>query len=91
MRRQLPENVTFLYQTLAETEAPDITEAMREPEHDADYGSRDGYDPYFFEGVQVPMPRARDVSVLARLKKGGTKLKYQNFSILVHAARRLAL
>jgi endonuclease G len=78
----------------AETAAPesvDITEAMREPEHDIDYRRRPGYDPHFLEDVTVAIPRARDPSVLAPVKTGGTELKYQNFSILMHAARKLAL
>jgi DNA/RNA endonuclease G (NUC1) len=68
-----------------------LTEAMREPVHDDDYGSRAGYDPRFLSGVTVPLPSARDSSVLAPLKAGGTELRYENFSIRMHAARRLAL
>lgn len=68
-----------------------FTEAMREPEHDDNYSSRRGYDPRFLSNVTVPMPSVRDTSVLAPLKAGGTELRYQNFSIQMHAARRLAL
>jgi endonuclease G len=72
-------------------------EAMRMPFHDTDYASRTGYNPHFLNGargtreVEVPMPRAKDPSVLALVQGGGTVLNYQNFSICIHAKRRLAL
>lgn len=61
-----------------------------------DYAGRTGYDANFLSGgtnlpaVTVPMPDA-DAALLARLKAGGTRLDYQNFSIKMHASRRLAL
>ncbi|WP_109108956.1 DNA/RNA non-specific endonuclease [Azospirillum sp. TSO35-2] len=66
------------------------TERPVEPAHEEDFHTRNGYDPDFL-GVTVPMPAPRDPSVLAPLKAGGTRLDYQNFSILMHAERRLAL
>lgn len=74
-----------------ETVAEDTTERMVAPAHDTDYRGRRGYDPGFFGHIQVPMPKPRDPRVLARTKSGGTRLDYQNFSILMHAERRLAL
>jgi endonuclease G, mitochondrial len=62
-----------------------------------DYDDRTGYDENFLSGgtklppVVVPMPDAADETVLAPLKAGGTRLDYQNFSIKMHAKRRLAL
>nr|WP_298101447.1 DNA/RNA non-specific endonuclease [uncultured Shinella sp.] len=62
-----------------------------------DYDDRAGYDENFLSGgtklppVVVPMPEAADETVLAQLKTGGTRLDYQNFSIKMHAKRRLAL
>lgn len=68
------------------------TEGLAEPSHDGDYTNRRGYDPGFLDpGDDVPMPDAADQAVLARTKAGGSVLHYQNFSIRMHAARRLAL
>lgn len=66
-------------------------EGMVAPWHDTDYRRRQGYDAAFLGHVLVPMPKARDPNVLARLKAGRTQLDYQNFSVLMHAERRLAL
>ncbi|MGE3873860.1 MAG: DNA/RNA non-specific endonuclease [Parvibaculaceae bacterium] len=75
-------------------------EAMREPFRDGDFSSRRGYDPAFLNdpdqdpslgAVSVAMPEARDPRILARTKSGGDVLDYENFSIKMHAARRLAL
>jgi endonuclease G len=75
----------------AATEAGTSEERLLEPYRDTDYRTRRGYDENFL-GISVPMPTARNARVLARLKDGrGTELKYQNFSILMHAQRRLAL
>lgn len=75
-----------------------ITEAMVEPEHDADYSTRKGYDAGFLNDprqrlpkLSVPMPKAAATKVLARTRDGGTVLHYQNFSLCMHAERRLAL
>ena len=69
----------------------DIAERMVEPRHDPDYRGRRGYEPDFLGSVPVPMPTARSPEVLARTKAGGTRLDYQNFSVVMHAERRLAL
>lgn len=67
------------------------------PKSIADYDGYEGYDEKFLSGgtklapVVVPMPDAADQSVLAPLKAGGTQLNYQNFSLKMHAKRRLAL
>ncbi|TCR65245.1 DNA/RNA non-specific endonuclease [Bosea sp. BK604] len=76
------------------------TEALREPDHDTDYASRKGYDPAFLGGddagaderavLAVPMPTASNQAVLAKTRNGGDELSYQNFSLRMHAARRLA-
>ena len=68
----------------------DILEAMVEPWHDTAYESRQGYDEDFLD-VKVPLPEAADPGVLAATRDGGNILRYQNFSIAMHAARRLAL
>lgn len=67
-----------------------ITEALAEPFHETDYRTRKGYDETFL-GQNVPIPEASDPSVLAKTRDGTTTLYYQNFSIKMHAARRLAL
>ncbi len=67
------------------------------PKTIADYAGYDGYDEKFLSGgtklapIVVPMPDATDPSVLAPLRDGGTQLDYQNFSLKMHAKRRLAL
>ena len=82
-----------------------VTEALKPappggafvPRSIEDYVGRNGYDENFLSGgsrlaaVTVPMPEVADPAVLAPLKSGGTRLDYQNFSILMHARRRLAL
>jgi len=88
----------------AESVAPAAAaeEAPRRPPRDTDYASRPGYDPDFLNApaqggddarpaVQVPMPTAADPSVCARTPAGAHILAYQNFSIIMHAVRRLAL
>ena len=65
-------------------------EKLAIPFHDEEYDSRTGYDPKFL-GVNVPMPKAADTSIVARAKDGSRVLHYQNFSIVMHAARRMAL
>lgn len=74
-----------------ETVADDLVEGLREPIVDRDYSGRKGYDPGFLGGAPVPMPKAKDPAVLARNDSGGEELRYQNFSVLTHAQRRLAL
>jgi endonuclease G, mitochondrial len=91
----------------ARTEAPpapaveaveDFTEALKEPFRDTRYDDRSGYDSGFLnEGVpeevplDVPLPRPADPSVLAKTDTGAEVLKYEHFSIAMHAKRRIAL
>lgn len=67
------------------------TEAMVEPIHDTSYGDRKGYKSNFIDGLDVPMPTPADPSVVASTLDGEPVLHYQNFSIVMHAKRRLAL
>lgn len=85
--------------TVKGTEA-DALEAMREPWHDTTYDSRKGYQADFLnmpgqdarlESVTVNPPTATDPAVLATTDEGDTLLHYQNFSVAMHAKRRLAL
>jgi endonuclease G, mitochondrial len=80
--------------------AQNFTEALSEPFRDTDFSSRTGYDPDFLNApgqdhsltaVRVPLPTPADPSVLAKAKDGATLLRYENFSIAMHATRRLAL
>ncbi len=75
-----------------------ITEALREPDHDTDYSTRTGYDPGFLNDptqrlakLAVPMPKPASAKALAKTRDGDTVLHYQNFSLSMHAERRLAL
>jgi endonuclease G len=95
-----PGAAATIVKTVAESVAGDFTEALREPIRDTDYSSRSGYHPDFLNApgqdpslspVSVPMPAAADASVLAKTGNGETILNYQNFSIAMHAQRRLAL
>lgn len=65
-------------------------ERLAEPRHDRDYGNRTGYDEMFL-GLSVPFPAAADPAVLAPARTGGARLDYQNFSLVMHKGRRLAL
>jgi len=68
-----------------------VTEAMVAPWHDEDnYATRKGYDANFL-GIEVPMPKPATPSVVAKTKDGDDVLHYQNFSIVTHAQRRMAL
>lgn len=79
-------SVTLSGQQLIST----ATEKMVEPVRDANYASRRGYDEAFL-GVAVPAPQPKNAAVLAKTLKGGARLDYQNFSVQMHAKRRLAL
>ncbi|WP_417713215.1 DNA/RNA non-specific endonuclease [Pseudophaeobacter arcticus] len=66
-----------------------ITERRVEPRHDGDYSARGGYDRAFL-GLPVPMPIATNPEDLSRQEDGETELRYNNFSIVMNAKRRLA-
>ena len=73
-------------------------EAMREPDHDTDYSTRTGYDPGFLNDpaqrlpkLAVPMPKAGDRQGAREDPRRRHVLHYQNFSLAMHAERRLAL
>lgn len=67
-------------------------EAMVQPWHDDGYAGRKGYDEAFLSKERpVPMPTVLHPQVLAKTESGDTLLHYQNFSIAMHARRRLAL
>jgi endonuclease G len=65
-------------------------EALVMPWHDDDYSARVGYKSDFL-GIDVPMPGPKDASVVAQTIDGEDVLHYQNFSIVMHAKRRMAL
>jgi DNA/RNA endonuclease G (NUC1) len=67
-----------------------FTEAMVEPIHDDDYGTREGYDPEFL-GVSVPVPEVTDLAIVAKLDNGDHVIPYHHFSLAMHKARRLAI
>ncbi|TCR60562.1 DNA/RNA non-specific endonuclease [Bosea sp. BK604] len=66
------------------------TEKAVEPFHEEDYETRDGYNEDFL-GVALPLPTVSDLSQVSRLDDGDHVLRYQNFSIVMNKARRLAL
>ncbi len=66
------------------------TEAMVEPFHDDNLGSRLGYDETFL-GDAVPLPTPKNESLCAPVNGGGYLLHYHHFSIVMHKRRRLAL
>lgn len=65
-------------------------ERVVEPWHDPDYGRREGYVSDFL-GIEVPLPTVVDPSVVAAMIDGRTVVPYQNFSLVMHRARRLCL
>lgn len=65
-------------------------ERAREPLHDNDYSTREGYDPEFL-GVTVSLPTPREPDELVRVEGGGHLLHYHHFSLAMHRVRRLAL
>lgn len=81
---------------LGQTSGPALTagagavEKVVEPWHDPNYPGRTGYDPRFL-GLSVPLPTLRDPSVAARMHDGGVVVPYQNFSLVMHRARRVCL
>ncbi|SCB55766.1 endonuclease G [Bradyrhizobium shewense] len=80
-----------------EAATTEITEKMVMPFRDEDFSHRPGYDETFLkqdgdrDPIVVPMPTVKDDSVVAKTKQGKDRLDYQNFSIKIHAERRLAL
>jgi endonuclease G len=70
--------------------APSDLEALVEPFHDDDFSDRHGYDPKFL-GVEVPLPKVVDESVVSRLADGSFLLQYDHFSIVMNKDRRLAM
>jgi endonuclease G len=76
--------------------AEDDSAVEKVPKIYPDLDSREGYRDDFLEledGVTVPMPRLTPAgeAVAARLDDGSPILKYENFSIVMHKKRRLAL
>ena len=91
---QVPLTITISLGAPAHPEALDSAEAVREPFHDGEYSSRTGFDSSFLGSdstYDVPLPQPHDLSVLAPTRDGDTLLHYENFSIAMHAKRRLAL
>jgi endonuclease G len=80
-----------------ETAAGETSEKLVMPFRDEDFSGREGYKPDFLAqdgdaaALAVPPPAPADASVLAKTKDGKRRLDYQNFSIAMHAERRLAL
>lgn len=65
---------------------------------DTDYGDRNGYNARFVPGVKLDLariaaPRKRVIAPLQESATGAApgELRYQNFSVVMHKARRLAL
>ena len=71
-----------------------LEKAGSEPTSDANsFSNRNGYDPDFLNGLSVPLPLRADGTDMRELRRGGTgvELKYQNFSIVMSASRRMAI
>jgi endonuclease G len=72
----------------------DVLDGLKEPFHDDDYSNRAGFDSAFLGGdpaLAVPLPTPTVPEVVAHTFDGEDILHYQNFSIVMHARRRLAL
>ena len=71
-----------------------LERAGSEPTSDANsFSNRNGYDPDFLSNLSVPLPLRMDGSDMRELRRGGSgvELKYQNFSIVMSASRRMAM
>lgn len=66
------------------------SEAMKEPIVAPNLESRKGFDPKFL-GLSTPLPTVIKRAVVAPLKAGGTVLRYEHFSLVMHKERRLAI
>jgi endonuclease G len=81
---------------LGGTEFAERERAGSEPTTPAEeFEGRNGYDPGFLSGWEIPLPRptgarAQDVRPLRR-GGDGSELKYQNFSVIISASRRLPM
>jgi endonuclease G len=65
-------------------------EKLVEPWRNTDYATRRGYRSDFL-GIDAPMPEPADPGVVAPPRAGAARLDYQNFSLFMHAKRRIAL
>ena len=74
--------------------APSVVDAgverMMEPFHEEDYSGREGYDERFL-GRRVRMPKVLDLDVVSKLDDENHVLPYENFSLVMHKHRRIAL
>lgn len=65
-------------------------------EPDRDYSNRQGYNPKFLAGFDVPLPRLGDLAASAAKVRPGSagenpfELKYTHFSVVMNARRKLA-
>jgi endonuclease G len=65
-------------------------EALREPIIDTDYKGRKGFRTRFL-GVDTPLPRVTDPSVVAPMLDGRKIIPYEHFSVVLHRERRMAV
>jgi len=56
-----------------------------------EFDGREGYDPDFIDGFSIPLPLAR--SGMRQLRRGGSgfELKYEHFSVVMSAERRMPM
>ena len=91
--------VIYQQTTDSETSLKTIPVAAEEAiQIDHDYENRIGYDPSFLPGVTVPLPTVptamkRNIAQRLQVNHGDNpyELKYQHFSIIINAKRRMAL
>lgn len=75
---------------VSQTPALLSAEVYKEAIIDTPYSTRKGYKEDFL-GVAVPLPTVTHPSVTAKMDNGEYVIPYQNFSIVMHARRRMAL
>jgi len=68
----------------------DVEEALKEPIIDTNYASRTGFDTNFL-GVETPLPKVLDESLIAPTLDGRKVIPYEHFSVVLHKDRRLAI
>lgn len=67
-------------------------EVAKQPIVDRRYSKRTGYKPKFLgAGLEVPLPRVKDMKSVSKMDDGEHEIPYQHFSVVVHKRRRLAI
>jgi endonuclease G len=87
---QAPTVLPAVVPTVTPVDGPGVVEALKEPIVDTNYDSRTGFDKQFL-GVETPLPRVTDGSLVAPMLTGEKIIPYEHFSVVLHKTRKLAI